>query len=538
MSEIASTSPEPAYLAWLALKRLPFAVVSNADSFFPGSQIEQRRLLLLHLLRSTDKPVLIQADAGMGKTSMLGQLQRESAPDLRFCLINSHTDFSQLSALVLKGLGGDTQNFSSEQALAGLLQQRLQQLRHLNIVPVLLVDEADQIAKEVLDRIKSWLEWQQEQQSLLQVIFTAASAQFQIEGLSLQSINLPALENDEITAYLMHRLTAAGYTGSCPFTDKDKQRLYRLSQGNPGRLNRLAHQQLLGLKTSSNLTDRLPFSVGKILRWSGLVLLGLIFIFLLSYQQQINEWMSVPEVKEQQIEIPDLVAENELATIVLGEEEESNKPVLQQAERDELAELLADIPAPADEDTKQTESSAAEHAITETTQPDAPDESTEPAAEDTKQTESSAAEHAITETIQPDEADENIEPAEPEQPEQIQNEPLADIPDEEQEKTAVYDQDWILSQPATAYTFQLMGAWSQQEVEAFIDKYALTGDVAQFSSLRNGKPWYVLTYGVYDNKQAALSASKKWPAPLNTLPTWLRRFDSVQKQIKDKGVAP
>ncbi|MCX4186387.1 AAA family ATPase [Methylophaga sp. OBS4] len=506
MSEIASTSPEPAYLAWLALKRLPFAGVSNADSFFPGSQIEQRRLLLLHLLRSTDKPVLIQANAGMGKTSMLGQLQRESAPDLRFCLINSHTDFSQLSAIVLKGLGGDTQNFSSEQGLAGLLQQRLQQLRHLNIVPVLLVDEADQIATEVLDRIKSWLEWQQEQLRLLQVIFTAASAQFQIEGLSLQSINLPALENDEITAYLMHRLTAAGYTGSCPFTDKDMQRLYRLSQGNPGRLNRLAHQQLLGLKTSSNLTDRLPFSAGKILRWSGLVLLGLIFIFLLSYQQQINEWMSVPEVKEQQIEIPDLVAENELATIVLGEEEKSNKPILQQAERDELAELLAEIPEPADEDTKKNESSAAEHAITETTQPVEPDE--------------------------------NTESAEPEQAEQIQKEPPVDIPDEEQEKTTVYDQDWILSQPATAYTFQLMGAWTQQEVEAFIEKYALTGDVAQFSSLRNGKPWHVLTYGVYDNKQAALSASKKWPAPLNTLPTWLRRFDSVQKQIKDKGVAP
>lgn len=82
-----------------------------------------------------------------------------------------------------------------------------------------------------------------------------------------------------------------------------------------------------------------------------------------------------------------------------------------------------------------------------------------------------------------------------------------------------------------------MGAWEEDEVNAFIEKYALTGDVARFTSLRKNKPWHVLIYGIYPSKQAALKASNDWPAPLNTLPTWLRRFDSVQKQIKEKGVS-
>lgn len=101
-----------------------------------------------------------------------------------------------------------------------------------------------------------------------------------------------------------------------------------------------------------------------------------------------------------------------------------------------------------------------------------------------------------------------------------------------------YGKQWILQQRAEHYTFQLMGSWETQEVDEFIGKHALSGDYARFSSLRDGKPWHVLVYGVYPSKNAALKASNQWPAPMNTLPTWLRRFDSVQKQIKDKGVKP
>jgi len=97
----------------------------------------------------------------------------------------------------------------------------------------------------------------------------------------------------------------------------------------------------------------------------------------------------------------------------------------------------------------------------------------------------------------------------------------------------IYKHQWVLQQQATHYTFQLMGSWDKQEVHEFIEQYALTGDVALFESLRSGRVWYALIYGSYNNKQAALAASSQWSAPLNTLPSWLRRFDSVQKQIKN-----
>ena len=98
----------------------------------------------------------------------------------------------------------------------------------------------------------------------------------------------------------------------------------------------------------------------------------------------------------------------------------------------------------------------------------------------------------------------------------------------------VHQQDWIKQQRSTDYTFQLMGSWQHEEVLAFIGKHTLTGDVAEFQSERNGRTWYALVYGVYESKQVALQESSNWPAPLNSLPSWLRRFDSVQKQIKSR----
>lgn len=115
--------------------------------------------------------------------------------------------------------------------------------------------------------------------------------------------------------------------------------------------------------------------------------------------------------------------------------------------------------------------------------------------------------------------------AELEQESLLSEAPLKLVPD-------LKNQQWVFEQQPNNYTYQLMGSWEKQELNEFVATYALEGNVAAFESLRNGKVWHVLIYGVYPDKQAALEASQAWPAPLNTLPSWLRRFDSVQKQIK------
>ena len=224
-----------------------------------------------------------------------------------------------------------------------------------------------------------------------------------------------------------------------------------------------------------------------------LFLVGLVSALLI-YQDEINHWIKAgKKADKQKVETLDLHDNEKMPTIVVGKDTvvDANK-----AERKELEQLVSQLPSTSTSKIK-------------------PGEETVPAPQ--QPTESVPAQQVpATKPVNAESGTDKVKPG----------------------KNRLYHSNWIMQQAAEKYTFQLMGSWDKKEVSDFIEKYALTGDVAEFESLRNGRIWYALIYGVYDSKQAALNASKLWPAPLNTLPTWLRRFDSVQKQITNKAPSP
>ncbi|EGL54073.1 MSHA biogenesis protein MshM [Methylophaga aminisulfidivorans MP] len=518
MSDIAATSPEPAYITKLALQRLPFSEVKSAEDFFDGRYIKQRRLLILHLLRSTSTPILLQADTGLGKTTLLQQLQRQTTSDMRFYRWRNNISTLEQYQGMLKALATELASTNDEKSLANLLKERLSHLKKLNITPVLLVDDVQLLSEPEQQLLHSCLSWQDdEQQPILQAVLSM-TAETKFNLVSTQWLDLPPLEFIETEAYLLHRLKSAGYQGDSPFSPKEIQYLSKASAGNLARLNALAHQQLLGIKAKT--WRRTPkISLGQInwLRWSGGISLAAVIVLILVFQNRINDWISASTVSQNTLELPeDISAEdNKLATVVVGDEQEKEAKML--SEREKLEALLAEIPTPASE--------------------------TSSAQDQEKLMPSAEAEQVVVEA-EPEEKIEKEIPTVPGPEEQIVNNENKTIAPKQVKKLEpsildkVHDTKWILSRPAKHYTFQLMGSWDDKEVDAFIEEHGLTGDMARFTSLRDNKPWHVLIFGVYPSKQAALKASNQWSGAMNNLPTWLRRFDSVQKQIKEKGVKP
>lgn len=499
MSELAATSAEPAYINKLALTRLPFSWQTDAAAFYDGSHIKQRRLLLQHLLRATRKPVLLHADAGMGKTTLLEQLKRQSGTDILFCSFSDTPDSLQSCQTILKQLQTDMPVSHDMESCESAIRQRLAQLRRVNIVPVLLVEDLEQRPEALRELLYRWLAWHdEEQQPLWHAVVTSQTVTV-ADGANFQTMDMPPLELAEVQPYLMQRLNAAAYLGDSPFSDKDIRRFHRASQGNPGRLNQLAHQHLLGSKPKAIWQTGL---LRQLSRWSAVLILGLVVMMVLLYQQDINQWFGSSSKDKNEIEVPELAGHDDVTTVVVGQEK-------QQADAElELAKLLADIPEPGSIESKAETETETETVGTTSVEES---ESIEPPITKTQSTASPPVPGSTVVT--------------------------AETPSQ-QHAESVYRQDWILQQKSTDYTFQLMGAWEESEVDEFIEKYALTGQVARFTSLRDKKPWHVLIYGVYSSRQAALTASNDWPAPLNTVPTWLRRFDSVHKQIREKGVKP
>ncbi|MDH5358870.1 MAG: AAA family ATPase [Gammaproteobacteria bacterium] len=474
MSELSNSAAEPAYISRLALQSAPFNASIDPRIYYNGGQAENRLNLLLHLLRASDKIGVLVAAEGMGKSTLLTQLQQRAGDELRHCLIQGQPQLDSATALVqcLRGLGVDDNEISSSIDLAATFKNRLRQLQKLNVRPVLLIDDAHKLSAELLAELSIWLDWKDDNGAFLLQAVLASTHLPSIALSRLQAIDLPALTEQELTAYLLHRLTTVGFKGESPFSVKEITHFYRQSSGNPALANHLAHQYLLGQK----LKRTRPTSFKSGLRWTGLAALIISLTLLLVFQDKVNQLLT-PKAHNADLEIVEQhemdLQDQKLTTVIVGEDQVKNNEL---AQRDELAALLSEIDISVTEETEKATQQEIEDAI----------ESYAPVVE-------------IAKSVVPD----------------------------------VHQQDWVLQQQNIHYTFQLMGSWDKQEVYDFIKKYELTGDVAMFESMRNGRIWYALVYGVFDNKQVALQTSSQWPAPLNSLPSWLRRFDSVQKQIKN-----
>lgn len=518
MSDIAATSPEPAYITKLALHRLPFSEVKSAEEFFDGRYIKQRRLLVLHLLRSTSTPILLQADSGSGKTTLLQQLQRQMTSDIRFYSWRKNVSTLEQYQSMLKALATEIASTSDETSLANILKERLLNLKKLNITPVLLVDDIQLLSEPEQQLLQSCLSWQNdEQEPILQAVL-AMTAEKSFNLVSTQWLDLPPLEFIETEAYLLHRLNNSGYQGENPFSPKEIQYLSKASAGNLARLNALAHQQLLGIKAKTwKFTPKISLGQINWLRWSGGISLAAVIVLILIFQNRINDWISASTAPQNTLELPEDISteDDQLTTVVVGDEQEKEAKML--SEREKLEALLAEIPTPESESSNPQEQQQLIPPI------DSEQVVAKAAPEEKVETEKAAVIKPAEQTVS-----DEIETSAPKEVEK----PESKILDK------VHDTKWILSRPEKHYTFQLMGSWDDKEVDAFIEEHALTGDVARFTSLRDNKPWHVLIYGVYASKQAALQASNHWSGSMSKLPTWLRRFDSVQKQIKEKGVKP
>jgi DamX protein len=566
---MTAAAAEPKYISRLALQSNPFSAEVTEAGLYMGPEIKQRLDLVLHLLRASDKIPLLYGSNGLGKTTTLKALMNRGGDDLRFCLIQAEPSLTIqfMVSSCLQVFGAPQESTLGSNNLQ-LLQQRLQQLQTLQIRPVLLIDDISKLAEPLLQQLKTWFDWQHEGNYLWRAVVTDVTADVMAsQNERIQPLLLGPIPQQETAAYLLQRLQGVGFNGDSPFDNKALIRFHRQSSGVPAALNHLAHKFLLGQGKPVQLPFSFKFPAVSLRwnKWFGLVPLGVLFALVLFYQQQINDlFVADKSTIEDDVLNTDALTEN-LPMVVVDEPEELTS--VAEADRQELVELLEELEQ-TDIEAEPTTDSDVEAAI-ETISPTdevEPEPEQEVAAdvlldpveiiEQPSQTADSEESIADVDTVNDDSSSETekvtsetadeqeVEPPSP--PEQI-NPPVELIPEpatttekadtafSDLVDTTLKDKEWIMQQSATDFTFQLMGTWDRAEVDSFVEKNELTGNVAVFESIRNGEVWYAVIYGVYPSKQVAMRDSQQWSSPLNKISPWLRRYDGVQKQIIDKA---
>ena len=91
---------------------------------------------------------------------------------------------------------------------------------------------------------------------------------------------------------------------------------------------------------------------------------------------------------------------------------------------------------------------------------------------------------------------------------------------------------WIRQQSDSAYSLQLVAGGVSATIQEFVGQHRLSGSAAIYETERNGKPWYVLIYGVYADQGQARAAVSQLPESVRQLKPWSRSYASIKAELK------
>lgn len=242
------------YLDHFGLSKPPFQITPDLDFFFSGGRRGDILSALLHVAAHDEGIITLVAEVGSGKTLLARLMISRLGPEVcAVYLANPCFSRDEIIAAIARDLGLSSLSESMEGKLAALQQELLR--RHASGQRVLLViDEAHAMPVESLEEVRLLSNLETGQHKLINIMLfgqpeldalLSDSRLRQVRDRVIHRFELPALLADEASAYMDHRLRAAGWHGARLFSAAALTRLVNASDGRARRINLLADKALL-----------------------------------------------------------------------------------------------------------------------------------------------------------------------------------------------------------------------------------------------------------------------------------------------------
>lgn len=243
------------YLDFYGFSETPFSLSPNPRFIFYSKTHKEAFALLLYGINKRFGFIELTGEVGTGKTTvlrtLLGQLDEES---YRTALIFNPS----LSAIdLLRAINREFGIPSDAPGSTGLIDELNRYLLEENAAGrtvVLIIDEAQNLAPDVLEQIRLISNLETDSTKLIQIVLAGQPELARLlEKPELRQINqrialryaLHPLDREDFTAYIDHRLAMAGGRGKVAFTAAALRWLYRCSRGTPRLINILCDRALL-----------------------------------------------------------------------------------------------------------------------------------------------------------------------------------------------------------------------------------------------------------------------------------------------------
>jgi DamX protein len=518
------------YKTILGLQRDPFSPEPDPLFYFPVVSFEQRLALLKRLVQGKDVLVLVIGEPGGGKTTLLkrylnttdkmwapGRLQTSPASDLQADsqAPTSHPAYVLLDSEDPVVIVDDAHTLSAEN-LVFLLRDAIVPGSAQIIKRLILFGEAG-LYNEMTSLTESF-----------------------IGNTSVNKIYLPSLTTKETAAYLQHRLQVAGYTGEKLFDSSTVKEIHQVSGGLPGPMNEIADQKLK--KNYANKKKRRgnsghPKARSKgIFGWvgAGLVVILLVALALFMYRQTRVAGTQDSKVAKK-IYRADLAQKPQPSEKIFRGKIPSVKRSITSTIQPTTTSIVNKKIEPQQQTGEQPKKieppqQAQEQVVS------AQSEKLEPVPKADLQTASVQPE----EKIEPQEKMEQPQKDVPKQPivspavAEKTTETVIEVVAEKSEKEGIHREDWLLSKNSEHYTIQIMGVSNEDSLLNFIktDQLLDPNRLAYYKAAYKRKNWYPLLYGVYATKKEARVAANELPDRFRKASPWIRKIESVQKEIQ------
>jgi general secretion pathway protein A len=254
------------YLEYYGLKEPPFNITPNPRFLFFSAKHREAFNHLLFGIRERKGFVQLTGEVGAGKTTLCRALLEELGPSFSTALIlNPVLDADQLIKAIAMELSLPVKGLDRLETVAEINRFLLQQVEHGKDT-VLIIDEAQNLTRELLEQVRLLSNLETDERKLLQIVLMGQpELRDRLNEHSLRQLrqritiryHLNPLRRNEIGLYVQHRLQVSGANGAPYFTPPALWRIYQYSKGIPRLINAICDKCLLAGYVAQK--DRIDF---------------------------------------------------------------------------------------------------------------------------------------------------------------------------------------------------------------------------------------------------------------------------------------
>jgi general secretion pathway protein A len=253
------------YLNFYGLREAPFSPTPDPRFLFQSTRHREALAQLVYGVRERKGFIVLTGEVGTGKTTLLRTLLERLDADTRVAYVhNSALPIEGLLEYILQDWGVKSTAATHAQRLFELNEFLIGQHRQ-GQSPVLVIDEAQNLAIETLEAVRLLSNFETNNQKLMQILLVGqpelrdklnVPELRQLKQRIAMRCHISPLSAEETRLYIRHRLRVAGAADAGIFTDPAIQRIADYSGGIPRVVNVVCdHCLLTGYADSKRRID-------------------------------------------------------------------------------------------------------------------------------------------------------------------------------------------------------------------------------------------------------------------------------------------